>query len=188
MRARLMPKPLDESGTAHAGEELPHWMPGDESGTAHAGEELPHWMPPDAQASEELPHWMRVDLEARDVSFSISTRAGGLVGATRSLWKTPPVKPILRDVSASFPAGSFSAVMGPSGAGKSTLLNRLRSGRCTSGSVLINNRTYKDHGDTRRVIRVIPQDDILLPGARDRSPAATSVRYACYCWWLGCPR
>jgi ABC-type multidrug transport system fused ATPase/permease subunit len=125
---------------------------------ANQAEELP------ANQAEELPHWLRAELEARSVSYAVASGGGGLLDAARSLCRARPSKPILHDVSASFPSGTLSAVMGPSGAGKSTLLNCLRSGSATSGSLLINGQSYREHGDTRRVIRVIPQDDILLPG------------------------
>lgn len=119
---------------------------------------------PPGNRSEELPQWLRANLEACSISYAVASRGGGLLAAAHSLCTASPMKPILHDVSASFPSGTLSAVMGPSGAGKSTLLNCLRSGSATSGVLLINGQSYREHGDTRRVIRVIPQDDILLPG------------------------
>lgn len=68
--------------------------------------------------------------------------------------------PVLRDWSARFPAGSFTAVMGASGSGKTTLLRAVlgmhpvTAGRITVGTV----GEGRDRG--RRIAQYVPQDPL----------------------------
>lgn len=75
-----------------------------------------------------------VRLEARDVDFEYT------VGA-----------PVLNAWSASFPAGSLTALTGPSGRGKSTILYLLGLMlRPTAGDVLVNGEVVTHAGDAAR--------------------------------------
>ncbi|MGB0113053.1 MAG: ABC transporter ATP-binding protein [Ilumatobacteraceae bacterium] len=62
----------------------------------------------------------------------------------------------LTDVSLSFPAGQFSAIMGPSGCGKSTLLHlagaleRPNAGRVLVGGVDVSTMSAAEHAELRR--------------------------------------
>ena len=109
-----------------------------------------------------------VELCASLVSQSVRAR-----GASRT---------ILADVDGSFSAGALTALMGPSGAGKTTLLSILRSGRCTTGRMTINGRSYDRAA--RRMIVTVPQDDVLLAGL---TPLEMLV-YAAHLKLRGCRR
>lgn len=67
--------------------------------------------------------------------------AAGVVGAVKMYGKGDAAVHALADVTVSFPAGRFTAIMGPSGSGKSTLmqcvagLDRLTSGQAFIGDV-----------------------------------------------------
>jgi putative ABC transport system ATP-binding protein len=87
----------------------------------------------------------------------------------------------LRDVSVSFPAGQFAAIMGPSGSGKSTLMHLLAGlDRPSSGSVVVDGQeiaSLDDKGRTRlrrdrlgfvfQAFNLVPvltaEENILLP-------------------------
>lgn len=75
-------------------------------------------------------------------------------------------KPVLRDLSASIPAGS-TCVAGPSGSGKSTLLRLLdRLADPESGSVRFRGEDVRarDPLDLRREVGLVPQLPALLEG------------------------
>ena len=93
-----------------------------------------------------------VQLQAAGASQDVRVRSG-------CRWVS---KRVLQNVTATFPPGSLTALMGPSGAGKTTLLGLLRSGRCSQGRVLLNGGRYSSVA--RKLIKLIPQDDVLLPG------------------------
>ncbi|KAL3921045.1 MAG: hypothetical protein SGPRY_005037 [Prymnesium sp.] len=79
-------------------------------------------------------------LDFTDISYTVKTKKG--------------VKTLLRDCSASVPAGEVLALMGPSGAGKTTLLNVLTltpSGGTAYGTITLNGNpftlsVYKKYG------------------------------------------
>ena len=104
----------------------------------------------------------RVQLTCNAVCHTVHVRRGCCRQSPRQ---------ILADISCSFTPGTLSALMGPSGAGKTTLLSLLRSGRPTSGAVLLNGQP---HNTSRGLIRTIPQDDVLLAGLT----AAEALMYA----------
>mmetsp|Transcript_32842 Transcript_32842/g.54250 ORF Transcript_32842/g.54250 Transcript_32842/m.54250 type:complete len:673 (+) Transcript_32842:146-2164(+) len=89
-------------------------------------------------------------------------------------WCRREAKRILHNISASFEPACVTAVMGASGAGKSTLLSVLRSGSATSGQLLLNGQPYS--AQSRRFIKFVPQDDILLPGLTAREMLMYSAR------------
>lgn len=65
-------------------------------------------------------------------------------------------RPVLRDVSAAFPAGSFTAVVGPNGAGKSTLLKLLLGFReAQSGSIELDGNPLRAVPPRERVRRLV---------------------------------
>jgi ABC-type multidrug transport system ATPase subunit len=75
-------------------------------------------------------------------------------------------RPILDDVSLSFPPGSFTAIIGPSGSGKSTLLAALNGARpATRGQVLVNGADlYRSFESLKSTLGYVPQDDIVHAG------------------------
>jgi ABC-type multidrug transport system ATPase subunit/predicted component of type VI protein secretion system len=75
-------------------------------------------------------------------------------------------RPILDDVSLSFPAGSFTAIIGPSGSGKSTLLSALNGARpATRGQVLLSGvDLYRSFEAVKSTLGYVPQDDIVHAG------------------------
>ena len=92
-----------------------------------------------------------------------SARVGiELVDATFSY---TPGTPVLRQVNASIPAGSVTALVGPSGAGKSTFVNLLpRFYDLDSGAVCIGGEDVRDYckDDLRRSISVVSQETLLF--------------------------
>lgn len=95
-------------------------------------------------------HHLRGDLRLQGVSFSYS-----------------PGKPVLRQVSAHFPAGAFTALVGPSGSGKTSLL-RLLSGleQAEEGELTVDGKNLGDVPlmDLRRQIAVVWQEVSLIKG------------------------
>lgn len=90
------------------------------------------------------------ELALRDVTFGYTAEA-----------------PVLRDVSVTFPSGSFTAVVGRSGAGKSTLLRLLCAlDEPQRGLVLIDGNPpgFLALRDLRRQIGVVWQDAALFQG------------------------
>jgi ABC-type multidrug transport system ATPase subunit/predicted component of type VI protein secretion system len=75
-------------------------------------------------------------------------------------------RPILDDVSLSFPPGSFTAIIGPSGSGKSTLLSALNGARpATRGQVRLNGvDLYRSFEALKSTLGYVPQDDIVHAG------------------------
>jgi len=74
-------------------------------------------------------------------------------------------KPVLKDIKARIPAGSFTALVGRSGAGKSTLVELLpRMREATSGDILFDDRSIKDYkvGSLRRGIGYVTQTPMLF--------------------------
>ncbi|KAJ1461457.1 P-loop containing nucleoside triphosphate hydrolase protein [Pelagophyceae sp. CCMP2097] len=98
-----------------------------------------------AMAVESQQRGERVVLQAAQVSYSIGELK------------------LLEDVSVSFQPGQVTALFGPSGAGKSTLL-RVMSGRAdaVTGDVLVNGAAVSP-GALRRLVSLMPQDDLLYP-------------------------
>ncbi|QKV97202.1 ABC transporter ATP-binding protein [Streptomyces sp. NA02950] len=91
----------------------------------------------------------------------------------------------LRDIHASFPKGSFTAVMGPSGSGKSTLLHCAAAlDRPSSGRVFINGTDITGLGETqlttfrRESTGFVFQAFNLLPSLTAEQNVALPVRLA----------
>ena len=85
-------------------------------------------------------------LAAHSISFSYSPAPGGA--------------PTLRDLSAAFPAGAFTAIIGPNGAGKSTLLRVLLGVLGPfRGRVTLADRPLAEHTRHERARRIayVPQ-------------------------------
>lgn len=70
-------------------------------------------------------------------------------------------EPVLKELSAAFPAGSFTAVIGASGSGKTTLF-RLINGleKADSGEIRIHGEPV---GKQQGIIGYMPQQDLLFP-------------------------
>ncbi|NUW33565.1 ABC transporter ATP-binding protein [Nonomuraea sp. SMC257] len=79
-----------------------------------------------------------------------------LIGLTRTYGGAPHEVAALREVSTTFPARSFTAVMGPSGSGKSTLLqctaglDRPTGGRVLVGGVDLSTLSERQRTELRR--------------------------------------
>jgi putative ABC transport system ATP-binding protein len=91
----------------------------------------------------------------------------------------------LRDISLSFPASSFTAIMGPSGSGKSTLLHCAAGlDRVGSGRVFIDGTDITDLSETRLTelrresIGFIFQSFNLLPSLTAEQNVALPLRLA----------
>ncbi|MBS1838340.1 MAG: ATP-binding cassette domain-containing protein [Actinobacteria bacterium] len=94
---------------------------------------------------------------------------------------------LIRDVSLTFPAGTFTAILGPTGAGKSTLLKTLGGLlEPSAGTVRVDGRDlYAEYATLRSRVGLVPQEDIvhtrltarqaLTYGAELRLPDATST-------------
>ncbi|MEW2484830.1 ABC transporter ATP-binding protein [Streptomyces sp. NPDC048411] len=73
-----------------------------------------------------------------------------LESLTKTYGSGDSVVSALREISLSFPRGSFTAIMGPSGSGKSTLLQCAAGlDRPTSGEVFIDGRSLAGMNETR---------------------------------------
>ncbi|HKK33274.1 MAG TPA: ABC transporter ATP-binding protein [Desulfomicrobiaceae bacterium] len=91
-------------------------------------------------------------------------------------------KPVLENVSVTFPAGQWSCLLGPSGCGKSTLL-RLVSGSLRGRGTIC----FGDSDTARGMVAWMAQDDLLLPwlsvldnvcfGARLRGELTPGIRH-----------
>ncbi|HVO83557.1 MAG TPA: ABC transporter ATP-binding protein [Syntrophobacteria bacterium] len=74
-------------------------------------------------------------------------------------------RPVLRDVSITFPAGSFTAIVGPSGVGKTTVVDLVIGLlRPAKGEVLVDAVPLAeiDLRSWRRMIGYVPQETLLL--------------------------
>lgn len=91
----------------------------------------------------------------RNVGSGVTVECKGL-----SLTVQGRPQPVLKNVSAVFPAGSLTVVMGPSGSGKSSLV-RLILGACdlsrVSGGLLVNGQPY-DAGAGGTSVGYLPQE------------------------------
>ena len=136
---------------------------------------------PDEAADLALSSVQRVDVRVRNMKVTISTfkseleRFKSLLGPKSRAENFVVTKNVLRDVSASFPAGSVSAIIGGSGSGKTTLLNvvaeRMGGGIFkATGSKSFNGSLYL------RSVRsaYVMQQDVLLPTLTVRE----TLRYA----------
>ena len=86
------------------------------------------------------------------------------------------IRPLLADISASFPKGHFGAIIGSSGCGKSTLLKLIAgvaSGQET-GDLFWNGRNVKDEDFSPSEIGYVPQFSI----AHEELTVGESVSYA----------
>jgi ATP-binding cassette subfamily B protein len=83
---------------------------------------------------------------------------------------------VLKDLSLTLPAGSFTAIVGPSGAGKTTMCALIpRFYEVSAGSILIDGHDIRDiqRAALRRNIGVVQQDVYLFTGT-----VAENIRYA----------
>jgi ABC-type multidrug transport system fused ATPase/permease subunit len=126
---------------------------------------------------------VRTSIELRNVSFDYPdayTADGDLAAVGRE---------VLRDVSLSIPAGSFTALVGRSGAGKSTLVElvpRLRD--ATSGTITLDGINIRDFkvGSLRKGIGYLTQSAMLfndtvrenLIYGLERDPSEEEIREA----------
>jgi putative ABC transport system ATP-binding protein len=86
---------------------------------------------------------------------------------TKNLCRTLAGKMLVNGVSVQIQKGEVLAVIGPSGAGKSSFLRLLnRLDEPTAGTVLFNNRDYRDVApqDLRRRVGMVMQTAYLFPG------------------------
>jgi ABC-type multidrug transport system ATPase subunit len=96
-------------------------------GVRHASEIDSHFRGKTADVADSHMARDRIDVAVRHLSFAWERRGRGIAKNAR--------RPILDDVSASFPAGEVSAILGPSGAGKSTLLQLIAGRRLGAGAL-----------------------------------------------------
>ena len=92
-------------------------------------------------------------LEFRHVSFHYPTRAG------------EPVRPVLRDISFTVPAGTTLGVVGATGSGKSALIDLIpRLYDPQSGEILIDGVPLRDLSvaTLRQEIGIVPQESLLF--------------------------
>lgn len=98
------------------------------------------------------------ELALTDVAFEYPTAPGGGEASDAGT-------PVLRDVSLTIPAGSFTAIVGRSGAGKSTLVELLpRLREATSGTITYDGADIREFevGSLRRGIGYLTQDAMLF--------------------------
>ncbi|MBK4149647.1 ABC transporter ATP-binding protein [Corynebacterium macginleyi] len=104
--------------------------------------------------------------------------AGGVVASSITVGYGQ--RTIIRDLSATFPAGKITTVVGPNGCGKSTLL-RAMSGllNLATGNISVNGNNISDmkRKDVARILGVLPQSPVAPEGllvsdlvARGRHP------------------
>ncbi|MBK4141254.1 ABC transporter ATP-binding protein [Corynebacterium macginleyi] len=104
--------------------------------------------------------------------------AGGVVASSVTVGYGQ--RPIIRDLSATFPAGKITTIVGPNGCGKSTLL-RAMSGLLNlgTGDVSVDGQNISDmkRKDVARILGVLPQSPVAPEGllvsdlvARGRHP------------------
>lgn len=104
--------------------------------------------------------------------------AGGVVASSVTVGYGQ--RPIIRDLSATFPAGKITTIVGPNGCGKSTLL-RAMSGLLNlgTGEVSVDGQNISDmkRKDVARILGVLPQSPVAPEGllvsdlvARGRHP------------------
>ena len=104
--------------------------------------------------------------------------AGGVVASSVTVGYGQ--RTIIRDLSATFPAGKITTIVGPNGCGKSTLL-RAMSGllNLATGNISVNGNNISDmkRKDVARILGVLPQSPVAPEGllvsdlvARGRHP------------------
>ncbi|MBM0261363.1 ATP-binding cassette domain-containing protein [Corynebacterium macginleyi] len=104
--------------------------------------------------------------------------AGGVVASSITVGYGQ--RTIIRDLSATFPAGKITTIVGPNGCGKSTLL-RAMSGllNLATGNISVNGNNISDmkRKDVARILGVLPQSPVAPEGllvsdlvARGRHP------------------
>ena len=69
---------------------------------------------------------------------------------------------IMKNVSGKFQSGRMTAIMGPSGAGKSTLFSLLTGRLKRSSGTLMLNGVEDELSKYKKLVGVVPQDDIML--------------------------
>ncbi|KAH0365490.1 hypothetical protein KCU65_g6020, partial [Aureobasidium melanogenum] len=82
---------------------------------------------------------------------------------------------ILLNITGSIPRGTMTGIMGGSGAGKSTLVNALIRGKSSAGTLKING-VVKDMKKYKKLIGMVPQDDIVFPELTVRENILHSAR------------
>ncbi|KAK6000165.1 hypothetical protein QM012_004153 [Aureobasidium pullulans] len=82
---------------------------------------------------------------------------------------------ILHNITGCIPRGTMTGIMGGSGAGKSTLVNALIRGKSSAGTLKING-VVKDMKQYKKLVGMVPQDDIVFPELTVRENILHSAR------------
>lgn len=123
-----------------------------------------------------------VDVLVEKLSVDIDVSPSGLASPLASLKRRKTAnagaehfKPILKDVYASMPSGSVTAIVGSSGSGKTSVLNTL-SHRISGGRLRTNGKIWYNGSPRLSSIRsaYVMQQDVLLPTLTVRE----TLRYA----------
>ncbi|KAH0355838.1 hypothetical protein KCU83_g1524, partial [Aureobasidium melanogenum] len=110
------------------------------------------------------------------LSRAIHTKELGLSFDFEGLsFKTHRNLEILHNITGSIPRGTMTGIMGGSGAGKSTLVNALIRGKSSAGILKING-VVKDMKKYKKLVGMVPQDDILFPELTVRENILHSAR------------
>ncbi|CAD0089852.1 unnamed protein product [Aureobasidium vineae] len=110
------------------------------------------------------------------VSRAIHTKELGLSFDFEGLaFKTRQDLEILHNITGSIPRGTMTGIMGGSGAGKSTLVRALIRGKSSAGTLKING-VIEDMKKYKKLVGMVPQDDIVLPELTVRENILHSAR------------
>ena len=143
----------------------------------------------DADPKSEAPNDQLVNVRVRNVSVRVDTAAGSPFTSIDALKSRilprrsrPPIKDILKDVSADLPSRSLTAIVGASGSGKTTLLNiishRVKDKKFQKfGTVTYESTsepTSQNAASPKIGMAYVLQQDVLLPSLTVRE----TLRYA----------
>lgn len=110
------------------------------------------------------------------LSRAIHTRELGLSFDFEGLsFETSQNLEVLHNITGSIPRGSMTGIMGGSGAGKSTLVNALVRGKSSAGTLKING-VVKDMKKYKKLVGMVPQNDIVFPELTVRENILHSAR------------